>query len=326
MENIDRTISEFNLQHSSMDAVLDRTVFDEFDKCLTNGMLYLFKYNDKNTQLFGGLTSYILDDDVVNQINCDYLQIGSNYLDYCGKYRSVHYNYNSDVILQLPNSYEEYYSQRGKSTKKKIKWYFNKINREKPDFELRVYQNNDIKMDIVKRIYGLHILRCEQKNIRRTINDDDYVKDLNKLVNNNGVIVSVFFDGEIQSGCVLFRNNDHVFNTMISHNPDFNEFDLGIITYIESIKWCIKNGIKKFHFLNEMTTTKKILGGELVEVYSIRIYKNICLKYVIDRMITEPFFYHFKKYVKTDEKARHIIDIMKKNKLIRRLASYILDK
>ncbi len=56
-------------------------------------------------------------------------------------------------------------------------------------------------------------------------------------------------ENKIVAGCVGFMLGENYYLSKIAHDIEYNKYNLGNVVLLESIKFCIENGVKKFHFL-----------------------------------------------------------------------------
>lgn len=220
----------------------------------------------------------------------------------------------SDVIMKLPTSEIEYLNSLGKTTRKHVKYYGRRFEREYPDVKYHSVESNDISLDLYNKIIIMNKERLSQKKGIGNHIDTKNEKRI-ELLRRRGRINWIENNGEILAGSVIEIVNNHYFLTEIGSKLEFDKYNIGQINLFNTINDCIKYNLKSddaiFHFLFELTDYKKRFGGEQVPLYSYKIFLRKNLSYYLTKIIFSVKF-SANKLIKNDKNIRIFINFIRR--------------
>lgn len=204
---------------------------------------------------------------------------------------SIHYISGVDNIAILPESFEAYLVSLGKQTCKHSKYYLGRIKRDFPSCDTVICMNRNIRLDDYQQIVELSRQRMEYKN--KPYSGGQYEEHLYKALKGGdddflrmggGILLLVKIESKIVAGCVGFLMGENFYLSKIAHNVEYNKYNLGNIALLETIRMCINQDVKNFHFLwGENVDYKKRFGGEPHPLHYHIFYKNKGYRYFYDK-------------------------------------------
>ncbi|MDB5841254.1 MAG: family N-acetyltransferase [Herminiimonas sp.] len=158
------------------------------------------------------------------------------------------FNCSDDYVLTLPRTAEAYLASLGRTTRKNIKYYLNKLRRHFPSFHYSVYGNADVDEHTVRSIIAFNRARMIGKNKVPGINEEEERRIL-ELAKACGFIGVITIENQICAGVIGYRVGQNYFMSVIAHDSRYNGYSIGIMCCYLTICECIARGCKEFHFL-----------------------------------------------------------------------------
>lgn len=317
-KNNDEIFTKFSKQnpsfHNWKEYICSRN--DELFYCNSDTPILFYKTNNIYTTA-GHFLKYNLNliDDIIEQNNIKYIDVKNNYNEYFGYKPTVKTEITSDVLINLPNNYEDYFKTLGKTTRKNLRWCLNKLKNDY-NLEINIIKNKDITIDILEELTLLKKDRFQkEKNTEYQINSEELYS---RIMMNKSDLFCVNLYGKLEAAVEMISGTDNndMYVSFCSYNIQYDKYSLGTISFLLTIEYAIANKYKVYHFMYEMTPLKQYLGGVLMECTNIRIYPRKNLSYYKDKIIKEMIYYNFKYLVKRNKKTRKIILKIKKNRYI----------
>jgi CelD/BcsL family acetyltransferase involved in cellulose biosynthesis len=178
-----------------------------------------------------------------------------------------------DMIVMLPPTVKEYDSKLGKNMRRNIKRYTSVLQERFPSYAYRVCEGAEISEQDIRDIIRLSCLRMEGKNIvpRFTEEETQWIADFART---RGLVGIVTIDGRVSAGAIGFRIGENYFMHVIAHDPQYNDYSLGILCYYRTICEGIARGAKRFHLLQGRYGYKYRLLAARHDVSHVDIYRN----------------------------------------------------
>jgi len=158
------------------------------------------------------------------------------------------FNFSEDIVLSLPPTAEEYHARLGKNTRRNIKRYGDKLQRNFPSYAFRVYEQADVIEGHVRDIIALNHARMAEKN-KTSMIDERETQNILALVKKCGLVGVVSIDGKVRAGTIGYWVGEHFYLSVVAHDPAYDEYWLGILCCYHTICECIARHAKEFHFL-----------------------------------------------------------------------------
>ncbi|OWW19309.1 GNAT family N-acetyltransferase [Noviherbaspirillum denitrificans] len=183
------------------------------------------------------------------------------------------FNCLEDMVLTLPGSPESYLASLGRSTRSYIHRYMNKLKRELPAFEFRVFDAGEIEEAQIRHVISLNRLRMASKG-KEAINDEDITRRIVQLSHERGMLGVILIDGRICAGSINYRVGANYFLETLAHDPAWDDYRLGTLCCYLTICECIRRGGGEYHFLWGQDEYKTRLLGVQRDLDDIVVYRS----------------------------------------------------
>jgi hypothetical protein len=278
-------------------------------KELKNFSLLIIKIKSsvKYTFVFHKINNEIV---ILNSVTC----INSEYLTIACKYLFDHYQIikirinnvyptepklnishltfpaNTDMIIHLPSSDDEYVKSLGKKTRKHMRQYLKNLSESPEHFNFSFFQIKPANSYYVKQIVNMNRLRMKKKGQVSHLNNI-YQKKLVKLAEIFGWCGIATLGGKTVAGTFCFKTGPEYYLQIISHNPAMDKLELGQIVLFLTIQECIKAKGKRFHLLWGNAQYKYRFLGVQQKLYSF-IFFHTRLKMYLYALPRLPSIYN----------------------------------
>lgn len=283
------------------------------DKWINNIYFYI---SGKTIEVMGALSNYTNNEitDFCNWLFVNYPNFMISWGGFYYEFKHPQYKIHktaivSDIILDLPNNEDGYLKKLNQTTRKHVLYYQRRIIRDCPNVKMKVYQNNEINIQLVEKIVYYNHLRMNSKNISSDL-DQDFIKSIYQMCLKHGIIHTIELDNRLIAATINIQIEKHAHLAVISHDPEYNKYNPGQVALYNTIIDCINQNCERFHFLWDMSDYKKRFGGRLVELYYYHIFEKGSFRSLIDYIrckINCKLMYLQKRSIK----GRKIIDKVK---------------
>lgn len=178
-----------------------------------------------------------------------------------------------DIVLKLPPTPEDYLASLGKATRKNMKYHGNRLRRNYPGLEFRVFIDGDIPDQHVRNIVELNRARMAAKNKLSEI-DAKETDRLVRLVRRGGLVSAMLLAGRVVAGTVCSRVGGNYFMHINAHDPMYDDARLGKLCCFMTINDCITRHGKEFHFMWGRFEYKYLLLGVQQDFNELVIYRS----------------------------------------------------
>ncbi len=183
------------------------------------------------------------------------------------------YNCCEDVVVSLPSSVAEYVANLGSATRKTIKKYLSRMQRDFPSYEVRVFTNEKIELFTIQEIFGLKKARMRSKNEAFAICDEK-IEQIFNLAKICGLVNVILIDGRMCAGSISYRVGAHYFLQINTHDPDYNDYRLGTLSCFVTICECISRNACACHLLWGRSDYKFRLLGVQRDLENLTVYRS----------------------------------------------------
>ena len=195
----------------------------------------------------------------MSQLACQYFAFSENY------------------ILQAPASVEQYEQALGKSTRKTLRGYRNRLLREHPGFEWRCCTSDELprhaQRALVRQLQEFKRASMAARGKRAEISRRETARML-KLASETGLIGIARFDGRIVGGSLACRVGDNYVMLLSAADPALESYRLGMLCCFWSVCDCIRVGARECHLLWGRYQYKTQLLGQARPLYRLTIYRS----------------------------------------------------
>jgi CelD/BcsL family acetyltransferase involved in cellulose biosynthesis len=158
-------------------------------------------------------------------------------------------NFSENLVVSLPESVEEYFGSLGNATRRNIKYYTNKIKRNFPSFNYQFYEKDAVTEQHIRDIVNLKLASFAARNRHLGLSISEVEKIFSLVKNCNGLVGIATIDGAICAGQISYRIGTNDVASIIAHDPQYNNYSIGMICCYLTICECIVRKGKEFHFL-----------------------------------------------------------------------------
>lgn len=183
------------------------------------------------------------------------------------------FNHLEDIVLTLPASADEYLAQLGKNTRRNIKRYTKKVKETFPSFEFQIGIAGEIDETTIHEIVDLNRARMAGKNKVSSI-DQHEAERFFSLARECGLVGVVKINGRICAGAISFRAGSNYFLNVIAHDPQYDDYWLGILCCYFTICECIAREGAEFHFLWGEYDYKYAFLGVKRDLDNLAVYRS----------------------------------------------------
>lgn len=178
-----------------------------------------------------------------------------------------------DIVLTLPHFANEYFDSLGKSTRKTIKGYTNKLMREFPTFENRTYVKQEADEQLIRTIIDFNRARMLSTG-KVSAFDESAVKHIIHFVHVYGMICVATINGKVCAGSISYRVGDNYFMHVSAHDAQYDSYRLGVLFRYLTICECIRRGGRECHFLWGRQEFKFSLLGIQRDLHDLVLYRS----------------------------------------------------
>jgi hypothetical protein len=182
-----------------------------------------------------------------------------------------------DIAIELPRYFDEYRSKLGKQTQKHIKYYTNRLKKEFEDFTFHVSATHEIDPAVIGRIIEMNHMRMKGKNIRSGF-DSLFQERIIEFSRFYGLVCTVSVQGKIVAGAICYEVGNQAYLEAISHDPEYNKYNVGQVCLYLTVKHLIEKGRNSFHMLWGENEYKYRFLGVKQELYFISMYRSYTYK------------------------------------------------
>jgi hypothetical protein len=184
-----------------------------------------------------------------------------------------HFNILEDIVLALPPGQDEYLASLGKSTRKTIKYYTNRLMRSFPSFRYQIYSRHEISREHILAIINMKSARMAEKD-KVAIDEEKDVDGIWELACQYGVVGVATIGGHICAGWIGYRIGRHDFMSVSAYDGKYDEYRLGTLCCYFAICDCIARGGLECHFLWGDDDYKFRFLGVRRELDDVVIYRS----------------------------------------------------
>ena len=196
----------------------------------------------------------------VKQIRFHAVCLGSEALEFC----SQRIDFSENYILDLPGTVTQYWSSLGKATRKTIKTYGNKLQRDFPDFSWRACRAEELPLtlqqSLVQQLQAFKQASMAARNKVAAVDAAETTRML-QLAAESGLFGIATINGETRAGSLACRIGDSYVMWLSAADPALEHYRLGLLVCYWSVCDCIAAGGRQSHLLWGRYQYKTQLGA-----------------------------------------------------------------
>lgn len=187
------------------------------------------------------------------------------------------YAFSENYVIELPNRVDDYVAALGKSTRKTLRGYGNRLRRDHPDLQWEVLQGTEMRSDELRRLIR-HLQEFKRASMasrgkRAEVARRDAVRMM-KLASETGLIGIARIDGRICGGSIACRVGDNYVMLLSAADPALESYRLGMLCCFWSVSDCIRLGARECHLLWGRYQYKTQLLGKARSLLRLTIYRS----------------------------------------------------
>jgi hypothetical protein len=183
------------------------------------------------------------------------------------------YNQSEDIAMALPDSEQAYLAGLGKNTRRNIRRYGERLRNAFPDVAFQTYEREAVTEQMVREIITFNHARMSAKNKRSNL-DEVSVRRITRMARACGLVGVARIDGRICAGAISYRAGGNYFLDVLSHDPAYDDYWIGILCCYHTICACIARGGAEFHFLWGRYDYKFALGASVRDLDCLIVYRS----------------------------------------------------
>ena len=187
------------------------------------------------------------------------------------------YAFSENYVIALPARVDAYVNALGKSTRKTLRGYGNRLQRDHPDMRWEVMQGSDMRGDelrrFVRQLQQFKRASMAARGKRAEVSRRDTARML-KLASETGLLGIARMDGRIVGGSLACRVGDNYVMLLSAADPALESYRLGMLCCFWSVCDCIRVGARECHLLWGRYQYKTQLLGQPRSLYRLTIYRS----------------------------------------------------
>lgn len=187
------------------------------------------------------------------------------------------YVFSENYIIDLPASVDDYLQALGKSTRKTIRGYGNRLQRELPGFRWEVRPAAELRRDeqrrLVRQWQKFKQASMAARGKRAVVGRRDTARLL-QLASECGLFGIATVDGRVVGGSLACRFGDNYVMLLSAADPDFESYRLGMLCCFWSVCDCIRAEARQCHLLWGKYQYKSQLLGVPHLLHRITLYRS----------------------------------------------------
>jgi hypothetical protein len=187
------------------------------------------------------------------------------------------YAFSENYVIELPERVDDYVNALGKSTRKTLRGYGNRLRREHQDFRWEVLQAQGMRCDelrrLIRQLQAFKRASMALRGKRAELSRRDCARMM-QLALQSGLIGIARVDGRVCGGSIACRVGDHYVMLLSAADPALESYRLGMLCCFWSVCDCIRVGARECHLLWGRYQYKTQLLGRPRALYRLAIYRS----------------------------------------------------
>lgn len=181
----------------------------------------------------------------------------------------------TDVVMPLPSSLEDYERQLGRSTRTHLHRYVNGLSKAAPGFTFEVSERSAISDELIRRIVEFNHARMRVKGKTSSI-DKPHVQRLKEMLAGYGFAGVLRVNEEIIAGvlCTKVGSSYHAHVQGFQYDETYAKLHIGLLCTYLTVCAAIEHGGLQFDFGWGVTEYKTHLGGRPLTVYNASLHRS----------------------------------------------------
>ncbi len=185
--------------------------------------------------------------------------------------------FSENFVITLPSSVDDYLAALGKSTRKTLRGYGNRLQRELPGLQWQVRPASALRADELRRLVRqLQAFKRDSMAARGKRADQSRRETarLLALVAERGIVGTATHEGRLCAGSLACRFGDNYVMLLSAADPALESYRLGMLCCFWSVCDCVRAGARECHLLWGRYQYKHQLLGVPVPLHRVMIYRS----------------------------------------------------
>ncbi len=187
------------------------------------------------------------------------------------------YVFSENYVIELPERVDDYVNALGKSTRKTLRGYGNRLRREHHDVRWEVMQGSGMRCDelrrLIRQLQGFKRASMALRGKRAELSRRDCARMM-QLALQSGLIGIARIDGRVCGGSLACRVGDNYVMLLSAADPALESYRLGMLCCFWSVCDCIRIGARECHLLWGRYQYKTQLLGQPRALYRLAVYRS----------------------------------------------------
>jgi hypothetical protein len=179
-----------------------------------------------------------------------------------------------EYSIDLPRSDGEYLARLGRATRKGVRRYRKRLERDYPSTLFVSVPGAFVPEWQVREIVRLNAERLRQKGVPGALGEPEACR-LIAMVRECGEVGLVTIGGRVCAGTIVFRVGDDVVTQLVAHDPAYDEYRLGTLACYFTICHFIDAGVRHFYFRSGRSFGTPALQGARRLLYHTMLYRSL---------------------------------------------------
>ncbi len=194
-----------------------------------------------------------------------------------GRWPSQSYAFSEDYVIELPDSVDAYHAMLGKSTRKTIRGYGNRVARELPGLQWECRDARSMSQQeqraLVRTLQRYKRDSMQERGKQAAIDRRDTARLL-VLARECGLFGIARVDGRVVAGSLACRFGDHYVMLLSAADPALARLRLGFLACYWAVCDCISHQARACHLLWGRYDYKAQLLGQLRVLRRVQLYRS----------------------------------------------------
>lgn len=183
------------------------------------------------------------------------------------------HNAAEDYVLHLPDSVQRYTESLGKSTRRNIRRYHDKLLQDHPSFAIRFDVGPQINENDVAALLALSRAKIRSQGKTFSV-DDGYARAMAGLMRHCGFVAVATIDGKVCAGLICYRTGNGFMAKVVAHESRYDDYWLGTLCYYLTICEALRRGGRIFNMGTQRYDYKERLCGVRRDLDHLTIYRS----------------------------------------------------
>ncbi len=186
--------------------------------------------------------------------------------------------FSENYVITLPASVDDYVAALGKSTRKTLRGYGNRLRRELPGLQWQVRRAAELRGDDLRRLVRqLQVFKRDSmaaRGKRAELSRRDTVRLLAQVAA-AGIVGTATIEGRVCAGSLACRIGDNYVMLLAAADPALASYRLGMLCCFWSVCDCLRDGARECHLLWGRYQYKQQLLGVPQALYRVMVYRSL---------------------------------------------------